>query len=85
MAQAKRQAGGGQTLDPKLIASFRTDPAAFCSHFFNISFYDWQKKVMAELSAKKRVCLKAANGSGKTSHVAAPILIGGAVGFLIHK
>lgn len=75
MAQAKRQTGGGQALDPKLIASFKTDPAAFCGHFFKISFYDWQKKVLGDLAAKKRVCLKAANGSGKTSHVAAPMLI----------
>jgi ABC-type molybdenum transport system ATPase subunit/photorepair protein PhrA len=45
----------------------------FTEKYFGIKLYDWQKKVLFDLSKPgARVALKAANGSGKTAMIAAP-------------
>jgi len=59
-------------VDFKLL---KKSPAAFSDHFLKIRQYDWQKSVCEDIAGFHRVALKAANGSGKTSMVAAPLLI----------
>ena len=54
---------------------FRKSPSAFSEHFLKLQQYDWQKKVLDDLASFNRVALKAANGSGKTSMVAAPLVV----------
>lgn len=63
---------GPDKLDFKAL---RKSPSAFSEHFLKVKQYDWQKAVCEDIAGLHRVVLKAANGSGKTSMVAAPLLI----------
>ena len=48
----------------------------FPETFIQVTAYDWQRKVLQDLNEKEsRVALKAANGSGKTSVVAASAIL----------
>ena len=55
------------------VSSRDADCDAFTEKYFGLKLYDWQKKVLFDLSQPgARVALKAANGSGKTAMIAAP-------------
>lgn len=55
------------------VSSRDADCDVFTEKYFGIKLYDWQKKVLLDLSKPgARVALKAANGSGKTAMIAAP-------------
>jgi len=57
-------------LDPSV-----TDLENFSKQIFGLELYDWQKKAMKSVTGKggkSRVAVRAANGSGKTTHLAAP-------------
>ena len=55
------------------VSSRDADCDVFTEKYFGINLYDWQKKVLFDLSKPgARVALKAANGSGKTAMIAAP-------------
>ena len=51
-------------------------PSWFTREVLKLEPYDWQEKVMWEVAmADKPVALRAANGSGKTQNVAAPLIL----------
>ena len=55
------------------VSSRDADCDVFTEKYFGLKLYDWQKKVLLDLSKPgARVALKAANGSGKTAMIAAP-------------
>ena len=55
------------------VSSRDADCDAFTEKYFGLKLYDWQKKVLFDLSQPgARVALKAANGSGKTAMIAPP-------------
>ena len=60
-------------LDPSV-----TDLENFAKQIFGLELYDWQKKAMKSVTGKggkSRVAVRAANGSGNTTHLAAPAAI----------
>ena len=55
------------------VSSRDADCDVFTEKYLGLKLYDWQKKVLLDLSQPgARVALKAANGSGKTAMIAAP-------------
>jgi hypothetical protein len=51
-------------------------PVGFAEDVLGLELYPWQKNVLYDLATRgSRVTLKAANGSGKTSKIAAPLLL----------
>jgi hypothetical protein len=55
------------------VSSRDADADVFTEKYLGLKLYDWQKKVLLDLSQPgARVALKAANGSGKTAMIAAP-------------
>jgi hypothetical protein len=57
------------------LATLCTDPVYFSEVILGLKLYDWQKVVMRDVIEGHDTYLRAANGSGKTSHVAAPLLL----------
>ena len=55
------------------VSSRDADADVFTEKYLGLKLYDWQKRVLLDLSQTgARVALKAANGSGKTAMIAAP-------------
>jgi phage terminase large subunit len=67
---AGKQSGSKTTTQ---VSSRDADADVFTEKYLGLKLYDWQKKVLLDLSQPgARVALKAANGSGKTAMIAAP-------------
>ena len=67
---AGKQSGSKTTTQ---ASSRDADADVFTEKYLGLKLYDWQKKVLLDLSQPgARVALKAANGSGKTAMIAAP-------------
>ena len=71
----KRKSAGKQSgsKTKTQVSSRDADADVFTEKYLGLKLYDWQKKVLLDLSQPgARVALKAANGSGKTAMIAAP-------------
>ena len=71
----KRKSAGKQSgsKTKTQVSSRDADCDVFTEKYLGLKLYDWQKKVLLDLSQPgARVALKAANGSGKTAMIAAP-------------
>ena len=71
----KRKSAGKQSgsKTKTQVSSRDADCDVFTEKYLGLKLYDWQKKVLLDLSQPDaRVALKAANGSGKTAMIAAP-------------
>jgi len=71
----KRKSAGKQSgsKTKTQVSSRDADCDVFTEKYLGLTLYDWQKKVLLDLSQPgARVALKAANGSGKTAMIAAP-------------
>lgn len=51
------------------------DPVVYAKHLLGLRLYEWQKDVLRAVARREQVALRAANGSGKTSMVAAPLVL----------
>lgn len=73
LAVSSDQNTGGVITPPENPIS---NPLGFARIILGLDQYDWQKKVLADLTwSGSSVALRAANGSGKTQNVAAPLAI----------
>ena len=71
----KRKSAGKQSgsKTKTQVSSRDADCDVFTENYLGLKLFDWQKKVLLDLSQPgARVALKAANGSGKTAMIAAP-------------
>ena len=70
-AKPSEKQSGSKAKTP--VSSRDADCDVFTEKYLGLKLYDWQKKVLFDLSKPgARVALKAANGSGKTAMIAAP-------------
>ncbi len=63
------------------MSSLLSTPVGFAIGILGMSLYDWQGKILWDADKPGAISLKAGNGSGKTTSIAAPLALWHAVAF----